>query len=485
MPSMPIELQAARLRLARERTYLTAALWMLIPVEKKGMGTMGVDKYARLYYDPDVPKMWNADELTGVLYHEIGHFLREHNQRRDNMAAHPVLWNYAADAEINDDLLAEHGVVLPMREPDKAKNEPGFQPITPKLLGMEDGLLAEEYYNKIMANAKHIKVVQCKTCSGTGRVQKPQQQGQQGQGQQQQGQQGGGNQQGDQSGQKGQQGQGSGHQPGGTMPCPDCGGSGVTGEHGEHVIPVPGAGNCGSVADGVPRSWEDGAPERGQPGVSESEAELIRRQVAKDVEQHSKTRGTVPGWLERWAKEKLQPRVNWKKQLQAAIRASVNDIAGRTDYSYRRPSRRASVLPNVVLPSMRQPVPNIMVQIDTSGSMSDKMIAQAIAETSGVLKALGLRDGVLVISVDAAVGAARKVFRADQVVPVGGGGTDMGVGIQYVQALRHPPDLLIILTDCYTPWPQNPPRFRVVIGRLSDGEVPSWAKVIDIRDEKD
>lgn len=504
--TLPIEFQAARLRLSRERPYLNSALWALRPVEDPNLGTMAVDDGWRLYFDPEVVKKWSPEETVGVFYHEVNHMLRDHSARGKAGSYHPYFWNLAADAAINDDLIKENGVVLPncpkcqailTSKPKRGRKKGDVigcpdHPTVPKtcvlpssLWGAKDGLLEEEYYDHIMKNVKFIKAVQCPTCNGAGQVPKQDKGGSGGQGDKQD-QQGGG-----QSGQQGQQGQdqkGSGHGQGGTQPCPDCGGSGVVGEHGERVIPIPGGGNCGSVADGHHRHWEhEGGKESNgsDKPISDAEKELIRRQVAKDITEHSRTRGDVPGWMQRWAKDKLEPKVNWKRQLTAAVRTSINDIQGRTDYSYKKPSRRSSALPDVVMPSMRHPVPKVFVQIDTSGSISDKMLSRAVAETGSVLKSMELRDGVTVLTIDAAVGFCKKVFRPEQIKLPGGGGTDMGVGIRRVtQMKRHEqPDILIILTDGYTPWPVNKPRFNVIIGRLSEGDVPKWAtRVIDIRD---
>ncbi|HOQ91012.1 MAG TPA: hypothetical protein PLX03_12800, partial [Candidatus Hydrogenedentes bacterium] len=139
MTTMPAELQAARLRLVKERPYLASAAWALQPVQKPGLGTLAVDMWWRLYYDPAVIQRWSVEELSGVLYHEISHLLRDHASRMkdfDRTAA-----NIAADAEINDDLLAE-GVKLP------------GQPVTPATIGQPDGLLAEEYYAALEKQAR-------------------------------------------------------------------------------------------------------------------------------------------------------------------------------------------------------------------------------------------------------------------------------------------------------------------------------------------
>jgi len=156
---------------------------------------------------------------------------------------------------------------------------------------------------------------------------------------------------------------------------------------------------------------------------------------------------------------------------------------GAADYSYRRPSRRQAIVPNVVLPSLRQPLPEVAVVVDTSGSMGDNLLARALAEVAGVLRACGLRQGVTVLAVDAQVQACRRVFRPEQVRLAGGGGTDMGAGIEAALRLRPRPQVVIVLTDGYTTWSDEPPPgVWVVVGLLGGGTAPDWARVVQIEE---
>jgi len=166
------------------------------------------------------------------------------------------------------------------------------------------------------------------------------------------------------------------------------------------------------------------------------------------------------------------------------VRRAVADGAGASDYSYRRPSRRQGQVGNgkVVLPALRHPVPSVAVVVDTSGSISDAMLAQALAEVAGVLKAAGQREGVHVLACDAQVQACRRVFRPEQVQLAGGGGTDMGAGLEAAAKLRPSPQVAVVVTDGYTPWPDRPPRgMKVVVALTGDGEVPEWAKAIKLK----
>jgi predicted metal-dependent peptidase len=235
--------------------------------------------------------------------------------------------------------------------------------------------------------------------------------------------------------------------------------------------------DCGSGADGVPR------PGDGPPGLPAWQADLLRRQVAQDVIAHSKQAGNVPGGLLRWAREILSPKVNWRALLAAELRRAVAEVSGAVDYSYRRPSRRAAVAGNVVLPALRRPVPDVAVVCDTSGSMTEELLAAALAEVEGLLRALGLARQVRVLACDYAAGPAQRVSSARQVELVGGGGTDMGTGIAAAVALRPRPAVTVVLTDGYTPWPPAAPKgTRVVIGLLGAGApaAPAWARSVRV-----
>ncbi len=235
--------------------------------------------------------------------------------------------------------------------------------------------------------------------------------------------------------------------------------------------------DCGSGADGQPRPGEQ------PPAQPEWQAELLRRQVAQEIVEHAKTAGRLPAGLLRWAQEVITPKVNWRALLAAELRRALAEVSGAVDYSYRRPSRRASVAGAVVLPALRRPVPEVAVVCDTSASMSDDLLAAALAEVDGLLRSLGMARQVRVLACDTAVGTAQRVSSARQVELTGGGGTDMAAGIAAAAALRPRPALTVVLTDGYTPWPDLAPKgTRVLIGLLGDGApaAPSWARAVRV-----
>jgi predicted metal-dependent peptidase len=221
---------------------------------------------------------------------------------------------------------------------------------------------------------------------------------------------------------------------------------------------------------------------------------LLRLAVAAEVQrQHGREPGTVAGGWLRWAETVLPSRIDWRRVLAAEVRHAVATVAGNVDYSYKRPSRRAHLHEDVVLPNLVRPVPEIAIVCDTSGSMHDRLLARALAEVESVLRRAGLRQKqVRVLAVDAAVQTVRRVSRASQVALAGGGGTDMGEGIAAAAELRPRPSIIVVLTDGFTPWPERPPPgIRVVVGVLDEGGLPpawsppEWARTVFIDDTAD
>lgn len=218
-------------------------------------------------------------------------------------------------------------------------------------------------------------------------------------------------------------------------------------------------------------------------------ADMVKYHTAVEIDSAVKQAGKVPAGLQRWAKEKLHPHVDWRKELRTNIRNSIAQVAGNQDYSRSRPPRRRPVVEGFVPHRLVSPVPKVSVVVDTSGSMSDKELGQALGEIDGVLRHAMPGQEITVIAVDAAVGACKKVARWQQVELAGGGGTDMGVGIKAAQEQRPKPDIVIVLTDGYTPWPASgPPGMKVIVGVIGAKDrgddavsaVPSWAKPVPI-----
>jgi predicted metal-dependent peptidase len=239
---------------------------------------------------------------------------------------------------------------------------------------------------------------------------------------------------------------------------------------------------CGSGAHGVSQPWDLGGPDH--RAIDEVEAELIRQQVATDIRQAMQGASQIPDGLARWARAFLRPVVDWRRELRAQIRAGLSSVSGGVDYSYNRPSRRSGtpIGRAVILPALVQPLPTVAVVVDTSASMSEPSLERVLAEIKGLLQSVGAaRTRLAVLACDMMVRTTQAVFSASQVQLSGGGGTDMRVGIDAAFSLRPRPDLVVVATDGYTPWPGRRPDGIVAVALIGDGPAPpGWARFVRV-----
>jgi hypothetical protein len=238
--------------------------------------------------------------------------------------------------------------------------------------------------------------------------------------------------------------------------------------------------DCGSGAHGEPRFWELPADDDGSdgkiPGVDRIKAELVRREVARRIDETSPYDGDVPQNWRRWARATLAPKVDYMATIRHVVRRALRESTlGRTDRTYRRPHRRQACYGELIMPSFHQPRPRPGFLIDTSGSMEDTQLARAVSELGGLTRQLGYGTDVVVACCDAAVHGVKRVFTNTPIELYGGGGTDIGVGLRaFIERKVAPIDVLIIVTDCRTPWPSEAPPFPVVTIRVGDGAPPPW-----------
>lgn len=249
--------------------------------------------------------------------------------------------------------------------------------------------------------------------------------------------------------------------------------------------------DCGSVVGGHARTYELPPLDEDSPSINTSHQDLIRDLVAHGVIHHAKASGSVPGALLRWAESLTSPKIGWREALASRVRRELSSVAGRRDYVYTRPSRRQEAMrvagSDLILPAMRQPAPpRVACVVDTSGSISRQELRDFVSEVVGITRASGIASGVTVIACDAEARPPQRVRSradADGIRLQGGGGTDMGAGITAATDLRPRPHIIVVFTDGYTPWPDQPPkRIDSVIVVLSSesqrAKVPGWAQVI-------
>ena len=159
----------------------------------------------------------------------------------------------------------------------------------------------------------------------------------------------------------------------------------------------------------------------------------------------------------------------------------MNTVHGYGNVDWRRANRRTPAdAPR--MPRHVQPAPDVTVVVDTSGSMSDRDLGLALGAIQQGLRTVP-GDRLEVISGDTRVAECQKVFSVRQVALAGGGGTDMGAIVEEICRRRKAPDVIVVVTDGYTPWPSRPVRPTVVAALTRVHEawgVPEWIHKVEI-----
>ena len=168
--------------------------------------------------------------------------------------------------------------------------------------------------------------------------------------------------------------------------------------------------------------------------------------------------GKLGGALARLVGELLQPKLPWRMLL-----ARYMTQIARDDYSYNRPSRREG---EMIMPSLRSSQANIMVVIDTSGSVTNEELHEFLSEINS-LKAQ-LRASITLHACDTVLSKdgpwyfeAWEEFKLPREFQ-GGGGTDFRPIFDWVKLHGNAPDMLLYFTDALGEFPVAEPHYPVL-----------------------
>jgi predicted metal-dependent peptidase len=238
----------------------------------------------------------------------------------------------------------------------------------------------------------------------------------------------------------------------------------------------------GSGSDGVPRPWEDGkGPGKDGEGKSKPDkgaraikGDLIRKQVAEEI---SKSQGNTPESWKRWAGTTLAPRIiPWQTILRQVV-GTIMSGGVRDDFTFAKANRRQGAA-EVIFPGTFSTIPSILLIGDTSGSMGQASLAVTVEIVESVLGYLGRNEPIVVLTGDTCVQESTKTLSGKRVKFAGGGGTDMRALIAYAEKARPRPQVCVVVTDGYTPWPHQAPAMQTVVVLTQPNQVPGWAKVV-------
>lgn len=190
------------------------------------------------------------------------------------------------------------------------------------------------------------------------------------------------------------------------------------------------------------------APQKGQ----------VQRAL-KSAEAAAKSQGNMPAGLQRVVDEFCEPQVTWQDH----VKRTLVTTAGKDQMTWARPNRkRLAIAPHVYYPGRcGSALTPVAVEIDTSGSISQKEINTFLSELQGLLMECK-PECVYVMYVDAQrYGDIHEISDVGELAAVagkagGGGGTDMTVIFREIEQNQLPVGTAIIFTDGYTPFGEDP-----------------------------
>ncbi len=212
--------------------------------------------------------------------------------------------------------------------------------------------------------------------------------------------------------------------------------------------------------------------------LSETEREQLSvqwQQRLAGAAQQAMRAGKLGGGMARLVDHLLQPQLPWRMLL-AKYMSSVS----RDDYNYSRPSRREG---QAIFPSLRSCQVDIVVALDTSGSVGSEEICEFMSEIDAIKGQVRAR--VTLHACDAELAKDGPwVFEPWEEFKLprdfkGGGGTRFTPVFEWAERCDQSPDLLVYFTDAQGEFPQREPAFPVLWLIKGKSKVP-WGQRIQL-----
>ena len=196
-------------------------------------------------------------------------------------------------------------------------------------------------------------------------------------------------------------------------------------------------------------------------------------------------RGNTNGEISAIIEKILEPKIDPATEIFTSVKYAVNSIHGWGNKTFKRRNPRQPT-GTLLMPANQQPIPQVRVLIDTSGSMTQSTdLPLAAGVVAKVLNALP-GDGVEVYCADTQVQSIKKVFNANTIEATGRGGTQMEIAIPEVDSNLPRPDVIICITDGETDWPTKETKAKLIVCLTRENRYqspPDWSKSIYINPE--
>lgn len=218
----------------------------------------------------------------------------------------------------------------------------------------------------------------------------------------------------------------------------------------------------------------------GRPRLTDSERQQIRDEIKEAVlaaAAASDGAGSLPAGVQRIIQDMTAPKMNWRELLRMQLESTM-----KSDYTWLRTSRRGWHMDAVMPGTKTEPMIDIAVSIDASGSISEVMLKDFLGEIAGIMEQFPAYR-IHVVSFDT------KCYNPQQYDSenlddikdyeiVGGGGTDFDCVFDYFKQNEIEPKRHIMFTDGYPCGSWGDERYcdTVFVIHGSTTIVPPWGQ---------
>ena len=200
----------------------------------------------------------------------------------------------------------------------------------------------------------------------------------------------------------------------------------------------------GSDGDGDEKSG------KGRPKLSPEERQQIRDEIKEAMlaAANASDAGNLPAGVKRIIQDLTEPKMNWRELLRMQLESTI-----KSDYTWLRASRRGWHM-DAVMPGMKlDPMIDIAIAIDASGSIGEKMLKDFLSEVQGIMDSFpAYRIHVFTFDTEAYNPAQYDSDNLDDICDYevsGGGGTDFDCIFKYLKDEEIEPKRLVVFTDGY------------------------------------
>jgi predicted metal-dependent peptidase len=190
---------------------------------------------------------------------------------------------------------------------------------------------------------------------------------------------------------------------------------------------------------------------KGRPKLSDADRQAIKDEIKEAMLAAAQTvdgAGNIPAGVKRLIQELTEPKLNWRELLRMQLESTI-----KSDYTWMRASRRGWHM-DAVMPGMQvEPMIDIAVALDASGSISGDMLKDFLGEIQGIMDSFpAYKIHVFTFDTEAYNPAQYNSDNLDSICDYevsGGGGTDFTCIFDYLKREEIEPKRLVVFTDGY------------------------------------